>query len=139
MLLTKIFEEKVLWVREKSNINYVEQQLCFPVQRIHLNDCVAQMVKNCLQCRRPVFDSWVRKVLWRREQQPTPVFLPGESQGQRNLAGYSPWGRKELDRTERDQHSETTTTSTIFHSISCQTRVCYLSYTQLKSPCLWNT
>ena len=29
-----------------------------------------------------------------------PVFLPGESHGQRNLAGYSPWGRKELDRTE---------------------------------------
>ena len=48
MLLTKIFEEKVLWAREKSNINYVEQQqLRFPVQGRHLNDCVAQMVKNC--------------------------------------------------------------------------------------------
>ena len=32
--------------------------------------------------------------------QPTPVFLPGESHGQRNLVGYSPWGRKELDMTE---------------------------------------
>ena len=31
---------------------------------------------------------------------PTPVFWPGESQGQRSLVGYSPWGRKELDRTE---------------------------------------
>ena len=30
----------------------------------------------------------------------TPVFLPGESHGQRSLAGYSPWGRKELDMTE---------------------------------------
>ena len=30
---------------------------------------------------------------------PAPVFLPGESHGQRNLAGYSPWGRKELDTT----------------------------------------
>ena len=32
--------------------------------------------------------------------QPTPVFWPGESQGQRSLAGYSPWGRKEMDTTE---------------------------------------
>ena len=37
---------------------------------------------------------------WRRKWQPTPVFLPGESHGQRSLAGYSPWGHKELDTTE---------------------------------------
>ena len=37
---------------------------------------------------------------WRRKWQPTPVFLPGESHGQRSLVGYSPRGRKELDRTE---------------------------------------
>ena len=36
----------------------------------------------------------------RREWQPTPVFLPGEFQGQRSLAGYSPWGRRESDMTE---------------------------------------
>ena len=36
----------------------------------------------------------------RRAWQPTPVFLPGESHGQRTLAGYSPWGRKELDMME---------------------------------------
>ena len=36
------------------------------------------------------FDPWVRKILWRRAWQPTPVFLPGESHGQRSLAGYSP-------------------------------------------------
>ena len=35
------------------------------------------------------------------EWQPTPVFLPGESQGQRGLVGYSPWGHKELDVTEQ--------------------------------------
>ena len=34
---------------------------------------------------------------WRRKWQPTPVFLPGESHGQRSLVGYSPWGRKESD------------------------------------------
>ena len=36
------------------------------------------------------FDPWVWKILWRRAWQPTPVFLPGESHGQRNLEGYSP-------------------------------------------------
>ena len=41
------------------------------------------------------------KILWRREWQPTAVVLPGESHGQSTLAGYSPWGHKELDTTER--------------------------------------
>ena len=38
--------------------------------------------------------------MWRRKRQPTLVFLPGESHGQRSLAGYSPWGCKESDTTE---------------------------------------
>ena len=38
---------------------------------------------------------------WRRKWQPTPVFLPGKSHGQRSLAGYSPWHHKELDMTKR--------------------------------------
>ena len=43
------------------------------------------------QCRRHRFDPWVRKIPWRRSRQPTPVFLPGESHGQRSpLVGYSP-------------------------------------------------
>ena len=37
---------------------------------------------------------------WRRERQHTPVFLPGDSHGQRSLVGYSPWGCKECDTTE---------------------------------------
>ena len=48
-----------------------------------------------------MFDPWVGKIPWRREWQPTPVFLPGEFHGQRSLAGYSPWGCKESDMTER--------------------------------------
>ena len=43
---------------------------------------------------------WVGKIRWRRECQSTPVFLPGESHGQRSLAGYNWWGHKELDMTE---------------------------------------
>ena len=39
------------------------------------------------------------KILWRRKRQPTPVFLPGKSHGRKSLAGYSPWGHKELDTT----------------------------------------
>ena len=55
------------------------------------------VVKKACQCRRHRrrgFDPWVRKIVWRRKWQPTPVFLPGESHGQRSLAGYSPQGFK---------------------------------------------
>ena len=52
----------------------------------------------CLQCRRPGFNPWIGKISWRRKWQPTPVLLPGESQGWRSLIGYSPWGRKESIR-----------------------------------------
>jgi len=61
---------------------------------------VAQRVKFCLQCRKPGFDPSVRKISWRREWQPTPLFLPGESYGQKSLEVYSPWSCKELDTTE---------------------------------------
>ena len=40
---------------------------------------------------------------WRWKQQPTPVSSPGKSHGQRSLAGYSPWRRKEPDTTEHTQ------------------------------------
>ena len=60
----------------------------------------AQTVKkNCLQCRKPGFDPWVGQIPWKSGWQPTPVFLPGESHGQRSLAGYSPGGGKEADMT----------------------------------------
>ena len=49
------------------------------------------------------------KIPWRMTWQPTPVFLPGESQGQRNLVGNSPWGHKELDTTESASHTHTHT------------------------------
>ena len=52
------------------------------------------------QCRRCGFNPWVRKIPCRRKRQPTLVLLPGESHGQRSLAGYNPWGHKESDTTE---------------------------------------
>ena len=51
------------------------------------------------------FDPWVRKISWRRAWQPTPIFLPGESHGQRSLGDYSPWGGKESDTTEATEHT----------------------------------
>ena len=46
---------------------------------------------------RPESDPWVRKIPWRRRWQPTPVFLPTECNGQKSLAGNSPWSHKELE------------------------------------------
>ena len=58
------------------------------------------MVKNLPAMLEAWLDPWVGQISWSREWQPTPVFLPGEFHGQRRLAGYSPWGRKESDTTE---------------------------------------
>jgi len=48
-----------------------------------------------------MFNPWVGKIPWRRIWLLIPVVLPGEFHGQRSLVGYSPWGHKELDMTER--------------------------------------
>ena len=60
---------------------------------------VAQIVKN-LPAVRETRVWFLRKIPWRREWQPSPVRLPGESHGQKNLVGYSPWDCKELEMTE---------------------------------------
>ena len=57
--------------------------------------------ESACQCRKHGFDPWSGKIPWRREWQPTPINLPGESYGRRSLVGYSPWGHKESDMTER--------------------------------------
>ena len=62
------------------------------------------MVKKiCLQHGRPRFDLRVRKILW--EQLPIPLFLPGESHGQKRLAGYSPYGCRVLTYTKVNEDS----------------------------------
>ena len=57
--------------------------------------------ESACQCGRCGFSPWVRKIPWRREWQPTPVFAPVKSHGWRSLAGYSPWASQESDTTER--------------------------------------
>ena len=66
---------------------------------------VAQGKEPTCQCRNP----WVRKILLRRKWQPTPVFLPRKSHGERSLADYSPWGRKKVrhNLATKQQHSLT--------------------------------
>ena len=72
-----------------------------------------------MQYGRPGLDPWVGKIPWRRDRLPTPVFLPGECHGQRSMVGYSPWGLKESDMTER-----------LKHSTSCLLHVIYISSVQ---------
>ena len=55
---------------------------------------------QCRRCRRSRLDPWVGRIPWRRKWQSTPVFLPGESDGQRSLVGHSPWACKESDTTK---------------------------------------
>ena len=54
---------------------------------------------QCRRCKRHGFDPWVGKIPWRRVWQPTLVFLPGESHGQRSLEGFSLWGTRESHST----------------------------------------
>ena len=60
---------------------------------------------QCRRHKRHGFDLWVGKIPWRRAGQDTPVFLPGESHGQRSLVGYSPRGHTESDTTEATAHA----------------------------------
>ena len=76
------------WFLPNINLNrpnFIGVYLLFP--------CGVSGKEPACQCRRPKarrFDSWVWKILWRKAWQPTPVFLPAESHGQRILAAYSP-------------------------------------------------
>ena len=65
---------------------------------------MAQIVKNLPAMQETGFNPWVGKIPWRREWQPTSVFLPGESHGQRRLVGYSPWGHKESWLSDKHFH-----------------------------------
>ena len=80
-----------------------------------------QMVKN-LPSMQETWDHWVGKIPWRKEWLPTPVFLPGESHGQRSLAGSYPWVLKESDTSEQLTHTHNPTTQLSPHpsALLCQ-------------------
>ena len=78
---------------------------CSAINRIKLLDFPGgtsgkESTCQCMRCQRRRLDLWVGKIPWRKEWQPTPLFLSGKPTGQRSLAGCSPWGHKELDMTE---------------------------------------
>ena len=62
--------------------------------------CHEKPACQCRRLKRHRFSLWVGKIPWRRKWHPSPVFLPGETHGQRNLVGYGPRGCKESDTTE---------------------------------------
>ena len=90
-----------------STVSFSDELACIfsPFLLLRAAHCRASLclrpLRICLQCRRPEFDPWVGRIPWRREWQPTSVFLPGEFHGQRGLVGYRPWGRKESATMER--------------------------------------
>ena len=53
---------------------------------------VKKLPDNAEDVKRHRFDLWVKQIPWRRAQQPTPIFLPGESHGQRSLGGLQSIG-----------------------------------------------
>ena len=71
------------------------EELCFPSFRAEYLNQSFSLLHGRFVCSFPFMS-------WRREcpEEPTPVFLPGKSQGQRSLVCYSPWGCKESDMTE---------------------------------------
>ena len=77
--------------------NFVQDALFFSVSQVALGK---EPICQCRRRKKCGFYPWVGKIPWRRAWQPTPIFLPGEPQGQRSLAGYSPYVRKDSDRTE---------------------------------------
>ena len=60
--------------------------------------------RQCRSHKKCRFDPWAGKIPWKREWHLTSVFFPGEAQGQRNLAGYGPYGHKESDTTKVTSH-----------------------------------
>ena len=92
--------------------------------------------ESACQCWRHGLDPRVGKIPWRRKWQPTPVFLPGKSHGQRNLVGFSPWGRK---RTEHDLAIEQGCTPNALHASQIQPVGCCSAITvPIIHYCLWN-
>ena len=94
---------------QASRAHYVLFAVCTALHRLPRWNSGKEFTCQCRNHKGRGFDPWVRKTPWRREWQPTPVFLLGESHGERSLAGYSSWGCKELDTTENTVHTPTCT------------------------------
>ena len=83
---------------------FFEDVIKYKINRLH-KWCSGK--EPACQRRRPGFDPWVRKIPGSRNRQPIPASLPGTFHGQRSLAGYSPWGRRESEMTTHAHTKET--------------------------------
>ena len=81
-----------IYIHTHTHTYYLEISISYAIFKV--SPWCLSGKKNACQCRRQSFNPWVRKIPWSRQWQPTPVFLPGKSYGQRSLAGYRPWGRR---------------------------------------------
>ena len=109
LLLLEDIARNLVPIRGPSPEPYCASTVAFRLQNcdkfqsfISWTSQVMRVVKNPpanARNTRHRFDPWVGNIPWRRKWLPTPVFLTGEFHGQRSLAGYSPWGHKELDAT----------------------------------------
>ena len=82
---------RVCWRNTERSVFF----LLFQVPSGHQGlPCWLSWYRTRLWCRRHRFNSWAGKIPWRRKWQPTPVFLPGDSHGQKSLVGYSPRGHR---------------------------------------------
>ena len=126
--------QQLTFQNELKSVCLTKAKSCGPIDHcwsysiiIYGSLCLEQASQVALapvcHCRRPKrhwFDPWVGKISWRRKWHPTPVFLLGESHGQKSLVGYSPKGRKELDTTEVTQHACThVCTSSVQQNFLC--------------------
>ena len=86
---------------DRKDLNTTEKLNWTELMHIFGAYLVAHMVKNLPALQETWVRSLVGKIPWKREWQPTPVFLLGEVHGQRSLVGYSPWDHKESDTAEQ--------------------------------------
>ena len=88
-----------------------------------------------------MFNPWIKKILWRRKWQPTPIFLLEKSYGQKSLAGYSPWAHKRVghDVVTKQQQQYLTELSVIHvdipeHSLPLNLLKCYTIISNPQQP-----
>ena len=94
-------------IKPKSSTLQADSLVSEPPGKLSISKASTSNAGDCLRCRRSGFNPWVRKIPCRRAWQPTPVFLSGESHGQRSLAGCGPQGYEEVDMTEVTEHAHT--------------------------------
>ena len=100
MIFRLVFEAGRPWAEEKLRFTCKEDIIIamnFPIVSILRHSSTpgfpcgaSDQESTCNAGKRCGFDPWTRKIPWRRAWQPTPVFMPGESHGQRSLVGYGP-------------------------------------------------